>query len=336
MSTDPVAASLTASARLLAESVLDGGRLLVTGAGRAAADARHVVVEFLHPAIVGKRAVPARLGIDDARSGDVRLAIAYGTEPPPPCEIAISDQPSPAPAQTVPAASKQDAVVAYHVLWELTHVYLDALNPVHTADDDSGSLGDLYPMIYGRAVDLDAVDQAAVQSATAKRREIAELRARVLDECDAAIDKAAALIAAAPSVHTFGNGGSATDAADVAWAIGPRARALSDDIATVTALANDVSFDVVFARQLDVLASPGDAAVALSTSGTSRNVMAGLERAAALGVATIGLAGYDGGAMAKAGLDACLVVPSSSVHRIQEAQVTLYDEIVSRAAATAA
>ena len=110
-------------------------------------------------------------------------------------------------------------------------------------------------------------------------------------------------------MFTFGNGGSATDAADLAHALGPKGWALSDDVATVTALANDVSFDVVFARQLATLARPGDAVVALSTSGTSANVLAGLAEAQRLGLGTIGLRRLRRRVRWRgAGLDVCCVV----------------------------
>jgi D-sedoheptulose 7-phosphate isomerase len=102
-------------------------------------------------------------------------------------------------------------------------------------------------------------------------------------------------------------------------------------MATVTALANDVGFDVVFARPLATLARPGDAVVGLSTSGGSANVLAGLRHATSSGLRTIGLAGYGGGEMASAGLDVLLAVASDSVHRIQEAQVALYSEVLRRA-----
>jgi D-sedoheptulose 7-phosphate isomerase len=103
------------------------------------------------------------------------------------------------------------------------------------------------------------------------------------------------------------------------------ALALPVDMATVTALANDVGFDVVYARQLAALASAGDVAVALSTSGNSASVIRALEEARRRGLLTIGLAGYDGGRMADPGLvDHLLVVPSTSVHRIQEAQTTIH------------
>jgi D-sedoheptulose 7-phosphate isomerase len=103
------------------------------------------------------------------------------------------------------------------------------------------------------------------------------------------------------------------------------ALALTSDAAVLTALANDIGFDVVFARQIAAFARPGDIAMGLSTSGGSRNVLAGFAAARERGLLTIGMAGYDGGEMAAVGtIDYLFVVPSPSVHRIQEAQTTVY------------
>jgi D-sedoheptulose 7-phosphate isomerase len=100
---------------------------------------------------------------------------------------------------------------------------------------------------------------------------------------------------------------------------------LTDDVAVVTALANDVGFDVVFARQLGAFGRPGDIAVGLSTSGNSDNLVRAFEEASRRGLLTVGLAGYEGGKMAELDtIDYLFVVPSSSVHRIQEAQTTVY------------
>jgi D-sedoheptulose 7-phosphate isomerase len=100
---------------------------------------------------------------------------------------------------------------------------------------------------------------------------------------------------------------------------------LTSDVAVVTALANDVGFEVVFARQVAAWGRPDDVAIGLSTSGGSANVLRGFEEASRRGLLTIGLAGYDGGKMAEADtIDYLFVVPSSSVHRIQEAQTTVY------------
>jgi D-sedoheptulose 7-phosphate isomerase len=131
----------------------------------------------------------------------------------------------------------------------------------------------------------------------------------------------------------FGNGGSSTDAQDLASLfLSPPgdsrplpAFGLTNDIAVVTALSNDVGFDVVFARQVGAFGRRGDIAVGLSTSGNSANLLRGFDEAARRGLMTIGIAGYDGGKMAELDtIDYLFVVPSPSVHRIQEAQTTLY------------
>ena len=126
-----------------------------------------------------------------------------------------------------------------------------------------------------------------------------------LDACAAAL---AGSFRAGGRLFTFGNGGSSTDAQAVAQLFldpGSGARALpavalTDDVAVVTALSNDVGFEVVFARQLAAFARPGDVAVGLSTSGGSANVLAAFAEARRLGLVTVGFAGYDGGRMAEA------------------------------------
>jgi D-sedoheptulose 7-phosphate isomerase len=103
------------------------------------------------------------------------------------------------------------------------------------------------------------------------------------------------------------------------------ALSLTNDVAVVTAVANDVSFDDVFLRQVIALGRPGDVVVGVSTSGNSENVLRGMHEARRRGMFTVGLAGYDGGRMAHdTALHHCFVVRSSSVHRIQEVQTTLY------------
>jgi D-sedoheptulose 7-phosphate isomerase len=103
------------------------------------------------------------------------------------------------------------------------------------------------------------------------------------------------------------------------------ALSLAGDIAVVTALSNDVGFDVVFARQVAAFGRRGDIAFGLSTSGGSANVIRAFEEANRRGMLTVGFAGYAGGKMAEIdALDYLFVIPSPSVHRIQEAQTTLY------------
>lgn len=134
-----------------------------------------------------------------------------------------------------------------------------------------------------------------------------------------------------------GNGGSATDAQHVAVefmhpiTVGRKALpaiCLNNDMAMITAVANDVSFADVFVRQIIALGKEGDALVALSTSGNSENLLHAFRTARKMKLITIGLAGGDGGKMAEAHgrgeLDFCFTVPTSSIHRIQESHVALY------------
>lgn len=197
----------------------------------------------------------------------------------------------------------------------------------------------LYPFLYEGSSDPDALLTVAVASTRGKIAEIVELRARVLEIHDSALRDCAAALAerlgAGGRLLVFGNGGSSTDAAAVArlFVDPPSGRpvaalALAAETAVITALANDVSFEVVFSRQIAAAGRPYDIAFGVSTSGGSANVLAGLEAAGRLGMLTVGLAGYDGGRMAEPGVvDHLFVVPSPSVHRIQEAQTTLYHRL---------
>jgi D-sedoheptulose 7-phosphate isomerase len=193
----------------------------------------------------------------------------------------------------------------------------------------------LYPFIEGGERDVDGLLAALVTSAQAKREESRSLGVLTLERDGDELDRAAAAMAArfdaGGRLFTFGNGGSSTDAAGLAalfsrppWGIPLPARCLVEDTAVLTALGNDVGFELVFSRQLIAHAAVGDVAVAFSTSGGSRNVLAALAEARSRGLLTIGLAGYDGGDMAaSADVQHCLVVRSDSVHRIQEAQAAL-------------
>jgi D-sedoheptulose 7-phosphate isomerase len=203
------------------------------------------------------------------------------------------------------------------------------------------SVEELYPFLYDGGGNAVADVLAEVRRSTSdKAAEIVALRQRIgtdyadrLDACAAAL---AGSFRAGGRMFTFGNGGSSSDAQAVAQLFldpGPAIRALpaialTTDVAVVTALSNDVGFEVVFARQLAAFARPGDVAVGLSTSGGSANVLAAFAEARRLGLVTVGFAGYDGGRMAEAAaagaIDHLFVVPSASVHRIQEAQTTTY------------
>lgn len=134
-----------------------------------------------------------------------------------------------------------------------------------------------------------------------------------------------------------GNGGSATDAQHVAVefmhpvVVGRKALpaiCLTNDVAMMTAVANDVGFDDVFTRQIIALGQEGDALLGISTSGNSENLMHAFATARRMKLLTMGFAGGDGGKMAgicAAGeLDFCLSIPTSSIHRVQETHVALY------------
>ena len=171
---------------------------------------------------------------------------------------------------------------------------------------------------------------ADVQASTLQKgRDVTELRRGIdlerIERC--AIDLRARL-ARGGRLISFGNGGSSTDAQDAAvdcLARGWPAIALNNDVATVTAVGNDVGFDNVFARQLIPLARPDDVALAISTSGSSPNVVAGLEEAHRRGMVTIGITGYDGGRLAELDwLDHLFVVGSDYVPRLQEVHATIY------------
>ncbi len=129
----------------------------------------------------------------------------------------------------------------------------------------------------------------------------------------------------------FGNGGSAADAQHLATELGVRykadraaiaALALTTDTSVLTAAANDLGFERIFARQIEALGRPGDVAIAISTSGRSPNVIAGLQQARAMKLVTAALGGKDGGGLQSLA-DHLLVVPSDTTARIQEMHITL-------------
>ncbi|MFB4311198.1 SIS domain-containing protein [Actinomadura sp. GTD37] len=196
----------------------------------------------------------------------------------------------------------------------------------------------LYPFLYAGGSGLDTLLEDVRRSTIDKANDIVRLRDAVLEQYAEDLAACAARMAdafrAGGRLFTFGNGGSSTDAQDIAALfLNPGdghgrplpALALANDAAVVTALSNDIGFEVVFARQLAAFGRPGDIALALSTSGNSDNLIAALREAARRGMTVVGLAGYTGGRMAETpGLHHLFVVPSSSVHRIQEAQTTIY------------
>lgn len=193
----------------------------------------------------------------------------------------------------------------------------------------------LYPFIDAEERDASSLLADMALSAQAKMGESRGIRAATIEQCAGVVAAAGGAMAncfgAGGRMFAFGNGGSATDAesAVALFLHPPSGRALPavslvDDRAVLTALANDIGFDVVFSRQIIAHGKAGDIAVGFSTSGGSRNVLRGLEEASRRGLVTVGLCGYEGGAMAASDAVAhCLLVRSDSIHRIQEAQDAL-------------
>jgi D-sedoheptulose 7-phosphate isomerase len=176
--------------------------------------------------------------------------------------------------------------------------------------------------------DLASSAAAKIAQSVALQRECLQLFAPELAAAAAAI---AARCTTGGRIYTFGNGGSSTDATTVAalFAHPPRGRGfpaycLSDDQAILTALGNDVGFDLVFARQLMACGRPGDVVIAMSTSGCSEDLVVAVREAQRRGMMTIAFAGYDGGRLAgMPEVHQCFTIPAQSVHRIQEAQAFL-------------
>lgn len=169
---------------------------------------------------------------------------------------------------------------------------------------------------------------AIVEESTRLKREFFE------SEADSVLEAGRMLASALSSgkkVLTFGNGGSAADSQHFAAELVNRFRfdrpalaaiALTTDTSILTSIANDSDYESVFSRQVEALGAPGDVAVAISTSGGSPNVLKAVEVARARGLETLGLAGRDGGKLAKV-VDLCLTVPHRETARIQEVHALL-------------
>ena len=343
---------------LMAERFARGGRLIAVGSSPAArSDARHVAVEFVHPVIVGKRALPA-IGLTDASQMELLaepddIAIVFDPDPEPVraarargC-LTIGVCPH-AEAEWIFVPPTDDPFVAqelietlYHVLWELVHVFFEhrgllAGRP-SGAVHDTGASSFLYPFLAEREDGLETVVADVRRSVLMKAEEVADLRRQTLTDGSAVLAGAAAelrgALDAGGRLLALGNGGSATDAMDVVadfrsppvdWPARP-AIDLTEDPAILTAIANDIGVEAMFARQVIAYGRPGDMLIAISTSGGSPNVIAALAEARRRRVRTIALVGYDGGRVAAEGLaDHVVVTRSQHIPRIQEAQASAY------------
>lgn len=354
------AVRLAEACRAMAGRFLKGGRLLAFGRGPYATDAQHVSVEFVHPVIVGKKALPAL---------DLSLAFAHWLPAvlrpedivmgfgPPEGDAAVERMLRYAHEQgaqtfALPGAGGDYAVdapsphpfihqemieVLYHTLWETVHVFFEH----RERGDDVGESGFLYPFLgqarqqTGRVVDdVAASIEMKVRDDEVLREAVARDQAERMAEAALAIHER---VQAGGQFILFGNGGSATDAND--WAVDcvmpPQGRpalpaiSLSMEPANLSAIANDVGIENVFLRQLIAQARPHDVAVGISTSGSSANVVAALEAARKRGLLTVALAGYDGGEIARRRLaDVLLVVHSDYIPRLQEVHASIYHTLL--------
>ena len=211
--------------------------------------------------------------------------------------------------------------------------------------DTEGSEYDrlFYPFLFegGKASIEDVLAQVR-HSTLEKCREVIALRRATLDHSGKLIVAAGEAMAHAfangATLLAFGNGGSTTDAQDLvtelinppfpAWSPLP-AIALTNDIAVITGVGNDVGIDNIYARQVIAFGRPGDIALGISTSGNSTNVLLALEQAKKQRLLTVALAGYDGGkTMRSSAVDYCILSPSDHIPRIQEAQATAYHALI--------
>ncbi len=350
------ATRLAEACRSMAERFLKGGRLLAFGRGPYATDAQHVSVEFVHPVIVGKRALPALdisisfrpwletilhpedivMGFGPPEGDDeIRSALAFaqsrnaltfalpGTDGAYAVEAFTQD----------PFIHQEMIEILYHTLWESVHVFLEHRELGH----EVGEAGFLYPFLGQEKQETGGLVPEVAASIEMKAQDDSRLRSEVAQTQADLIGKAAMAIherlARGGKLIIFGNGGSATDAND--WALdcvlppsGYRpvpAVSLSLEPANISAIANDVGTEVIFLRQLIAQARPEDVAIGISTSGGSRNIVMALEEARKRNMLTVALLGYDGGEVKRRQLaEFPIVVPCDYIPRIQEVQASVY------------
>jgi D-sedoheptulose 7-phosphate isomerase len=347
----------------MAERFARGGRLVAIGASpQARSDARHVAVEFVHPVIVGKRALPA-IGLT-AEGGDLLaqaeltceaddIVIAFDRAAAAVLSLAggvgcltIAYEPFGAEwefmvADDDPFVRQEVAETHYHVLWELCHVFFEhrgllegrGAGSVH----DTGASSFLYPFLSESEQDLEQVVADVAESVRMKAEEVGALREQTLSDGRETLSAAASVLRRVQDtggrVLALGNGGSATDAMDFVADLtaSPQgwppvsALDLTQDTAIITAIANDIGVEEIFQRQVIAHGRDGDALVALSTSGNSLNVIEALTEARRRGLVTVAFVGYDGGRVAAEGLaDYVIVTRSEHIPRIQEAQASAY------------
>jgi D-sedoheptulose 7-phosphate isomerase len=348
---------------LMAERFARGGRLIAFGRSPAArSDARHVAVEFVHPVIVGKRALPA-IGLA-GEGGDIAgqvsliaapddVAMGFGAD----CDDAVAVARRRGcltiafarglgaewefePPTSDPHVCQELIETLYHVLWELVHVFFEHRGLLEGRTErrvhDAGASSFLYPFLDERESDLDAVLDDVRRSVLMKAQEVGALREQTFTDNASVLAAAAAAVRASfdggGKMLALGNGGSATDAMDVVAdfrAAGHPAIDLTEDPGILTAIANDIGVEAIFSRQVIAYGGVGDVVLALSTSGNSGNVIHALAEARRRGLVTIAMVGYDGGRVASEELaDHVVITRSEHIPRIQEAQASAYHALV--------
>lgn len=352
-------ARLAVACREMAARFQRGGRLLAFGRGPYATDAQHVSVEFVHPVIVGKRALPAldlSLAFEQwlpalLRPDDIVMGFGPPEGDPPVSRMLRYAHDRGAQTFALPGFSGDYAVdapspnpfihqevmeVLYHTLWETVHVFLEHRERGH----DVGESGFLYPFLGKTRQDTDLFIDEVATSIEMKAQDDETLRHDVAHQADHLAEAALAMyerLRMGGTFILFGNGGSATDAND--WALDcvmpPDGKpafpaiSLSMEAANLSAIANDVGTENVFSRQLIAQARPEDIAVGISTSGSSANVVRALKEARKRGLLTVALAGYDGGEIAAQQLaDFPLVVHSDYIPRLQEVHASIYHTLL--------
>lgn len=350
---------LAEACREMSERFLRGGRLLAFGRGPYATDAQHVSVEFVHPVIVGKRALPA-LDLSvlfhpwlEAILRPEDIVMGFGPPDGDPEVWASLQQAHGLDAMTfaLPGVEGSYAVgaathdpfmhqeiieVLYHTLWETVHVFFEHRELGH----EVGASGFLYPFLGREKQGTGDLVAEVASSILMKVHDDATLRAQVArEEADQIGNTALAIherLGRGGKLILFGNGGSATDANDFAIdCVLPPTRyhsvpavSLSLEPANITAVANDIGTDAIFLRQLIAQGRPEDVAIGISTSGGSRNIIMALEEARKRNMLTIALLGYDGGEIKRKRLaDFPVVVSCDYIPRIQEVQASIYHVI---------
>jgi D-sedoheptulose 7-phosphate isomerase len=350
---------LAEACREMSERFLRGGRLLAFGRGPYATDAQHVSVEFVHPVIVGKRALPA-LDLSvlfrpwiEAILHPEDIVMGFGPPEGDPEVWATLQEaygrgamtfalPGVEGSYAVDAATADKFIhqeiieVLYHTLWETVHVFFEHRELGH----DVGASGFLYPFLGTAKQGTGDLVAEAASSILMKVHDDAKLRANMASEEAEQVGNATLAIherlRSGGKLIIFGNGGSATDANDFAidCVLPPAgyqsvpAVSLSLEPANITAVANDIGSDAIFLRQLIAQASPEDVAVAISTSGGSRNIIMALEEARKRNLLSVALLGYDGGEIKRKRLaDFPVVVNCDYIPRIQEVQASVYHVI---------